>query len=271
MVRGRSIRKGRTPEEIRRHDPWNPGGWRTWVDLPSALQCAIPRTWLLVKPILPEERIRLHVAIAQVGIGEFEAVRHEESRWMATHLRALLPERFSRDEKLPGWLKKGLALFFNCSESVIQKRCTEDRDRWKKVGELTQEVLEDPSWANDLLERLSDLPDIKHWQIYAAGDWRLASAFGYAVDCEGRYVSRHFNREEGRVGLHRIYRLARQLPNSSMSRFIGLDAPSASDRNPDEMLPFNSSEDLPWMDYDKAFVGKPIECPYPFHGSVESQ
>lgn len=271
MARGRSIRKIRTPEELRIRDPWDSAGWRTWTDLPSALQCAIPRTWLLVKPILAEERLRLHIALARVGISEFEAVRHEEPRWMTTHLRALLPERFSRDEKLPRWLKKGLALFFNCSESVIQKRCTEDRDRWKKVGELTQEVLDDASCAEEHLKRLSDPPDARHWQIYAAGDWRLVSAFGYAVDCEGRYVSRHFNREEGRVGLHRVYRLARQLPDSPMARFIGLDAPSFSDANPDEMLPFNSSEDLPWMDYDAAFVGKSIECPYPFHGSVESQ
>ena len=269
MPRGRSIRPILTLEEIRRKDPWDPAGWREWTDLPGALQCAVARTWLLAKPVLAEERLRLHFALARAGINEFEAVRHEEPRWMVTHLRGLLPERIPEGERLPGWVRKGLAFFFNCSERAIQKRCTEDRDRWRKVAEWTHEGLADEPWAEKLIERLPDPPDIKHWQVFAAGDWRLASALGYAVHCEGRYVSRHFNREEGRAGLHRVYRLARQLPNSSMARFIGLDCPSASDGNPDEALPFNSPESLPWGEYDAAFEGKPMICPYPFHGFVE--
>lgn len=279
MGRQPSYRQIRTPEQRRLNDPWDHMGWTKWEHLPGALQCAVFRAWIFAVPCLPEERLRLHFAIAVEGIGDCLAVQHEEPRWMVTHLKGMLGSRVSEHERLPGMVRKALSYFFGCSERAILKRCGEDRDRWKEVGRVVNEVLTDPALVNEHLARLTDDPGILHWRAFAVGDWRLPLGLtGYPVDCEGRFVSRRVGRINGSLELHRIYHLWRQLPpepdsipSPSRMRIVAATSPSASDGILDAQLPFTNSEDLPWAEYDAEFVGKPVVPPIPFHGSVESQ
>lgn len=283
MGRGVSISKVKTSADWRQSDPWNPKGWEEWNHLPGALQCAVYRAWLFSVPTTQEERLRLHFAIATEGIHDCLAVQHEEPRWMVTHLRAMLGHRIPKASVLPGILRRALSLFFGCTDRLLRSRLEEDRDRWGGVREVVGEVLQKPELVKAHLARLTDNPGSSHWAAFAIGDWRLVAGLGgYPVDCEGRFVQRRPVRVEGKLRLHRLYLLGRQLPPASalsagdeasggLSRIIGQYSPSAIEGIPNKFLPFNDSEALPWAEYDREFEGRRLVIPGSCHDSVASQ
>lgn len=262
MGRGRSTQSvPKTDAENRDVEPWNPKYWKKWDHLPGALRCAVFRTWIFARPLLPEERLRLHFAILEPKISDYDAVQHEEVRWMVTHLRAMMPERLSNNQILPSMLKKALAYFFGCEERIIQKRCYEDQDTWLEVRRVVAEVLGDAKLLAYHLDCQIDPASEKHWEEFGRGDWRIYTALGYFVNCGGRSVSRYLGKPEGMSGLYRRYRLWDQLPNSP--RLISRGEPSLPKfgGSPILALPFNSSEELPWAEYDSEFAGKLIDFP----------